>query len=298
MIDDNLSVLPDGLRMLLQRLDERGVVVVDVREPDEFADWSIANSVNIPLTDFNFVGKVEKLVGGRPIVTICTRGNRSIYAAEVLQEGGMQARSLEGGLVAWSKIHICAEVRVPQFGDTKILQIRRLLRGCTSYIVAGKTDCAVFDPSSDAAQYTSIASKYGFRITHVVDTHQHADHISGARTLANETGAKLHLSAHEEYEFDGFEPVEEGSTISLNRGGLAIEAIDTPGHTVGSACFLIEKRALISGDTLFLEGVGRPDLNGKAEQRARDLYRSCRSVFSRLDPEVLVLPGHFDLPTH
>lgn len=113
--------------------------------------------------------------------------------------------------------------------------------------------------------------------------------------LADATGARLHLSALEGYTFDDFELLQDGDQISLDRGSLTIEAIHTPGHTVGSTCFLIERYALISGDTLFLEGFGRPDLHRREETRARDLYRSCSKVFSTLGPEVTVLPGHFGL---
>lgn len=150
--------------------DRNNTVVVDVREAEEFADWRITNSVNLPLTDRNFIGNVEEYVGGRQIVAVCTRGNRSFYAVDLLREGGLQARSLEGGLVAWSKIHLCARVKLPGLGSAEILQVRRLLRGCTSYIVVAKDECVVFDPSSDTGQYASIAARHRSRITHVVDT--------------------------------------------------------------------------------------------------------------------------------
>jgi len=295
LIDDNLSVSPGELRALLERQDWKDPVVVDVREPDEFADWRITPSVNLPLTDRKFVGNVEKILGGRQIVAVCTRGNRSLYAVELLREDGLQAWSLEGGLVAWSKVHLCARVEIPRLGDTKILQIRRLLRGCTSYIVGSANECAVFDPSSNTEQYTSIAARYGLRITHVIDTHQHADHISGARSLATTTGAMLHLSTLDGYKFDGFAPIRNGERISLSNGAVTIEVLHTPGHTVGSMCFLIENDALLSGDTLMLEGVGRPDLHRSEEQRARELYHSCKKMLSRLDRETIVLPGHLGL---
>ena len=282
----------------MKRQDRNDPMIVDVREPDEFADWRITPSVNLPLTDLDFVGNVENIADERPIIAVCTRGNRSLYAVDLLREGGLSAWSLEGGLVAWSKLHICARIQIPGLEDAAIIQVRRMLKGCTSYIVGNASECAVLDPSTAMEQYTSIAARYGLRITHVIDTHQHADHISGAKILANATGAKLHLNALEGFRFDGFEPTQDWDRISLNRGSLTIEAMHTPGHTVGSTCFLIEKRALISGDTLFLEGVGRPDLHGREETRARELYRSCRRVFSKLNPEVIVLPGHFGLDTN
>ena len=295
MIESNLLVSPDELRTVLVRQGSNKTVVIDVREPDEFAEWRIAKSVNFPLTDRNFLGNVEKYAGRRQIVAVCTRGNRSFYAMDLLRGAGMRAWSLEGGLVNWSKIHLSSRVQVPGLTGAEIIQVRRLLRGCTSYLVVANKECAVFDPSSDTEQYTSIAGRCGFRITHVIDTHQHADHVSGARLLADTTGAKLHFNGLEEYAFDDFEPVQEGDRILLDRGSITIDAIHTPGHTVGSTCFLIENRALISGDTLFLDGFGRPDLHRREDTRARDLYRSCSKIFLTLDPEVIVLPGHFGM---
>src|SRR5439155_13498285 len=130
-------------------------------------------------------------------------------------------------------------------------------------------------------------------ITHVIDTHKHADHLSGARRLTSATGAKLHLSPMDSYCFEGYCPLVNGTGIGLESNHIEISAIHTPGHTQGSMSLLINDRMLLSGDTLFLDAIGRPDLQGPAEESAKLLRHTCLKLFDELDSETLVLPAHF-----
>ena len=151
----------------------------------------------------------------------------------------------------------------------------------------------VFDPSVDISTYLEAARSQGWRITRVLDTHLHADHLSGARELAETVGASLHLNPADTFEF-GFEPLVDGDRFVLPGGAVvSVGAIHTPGHTEGSTIYVVEGRAVLTGDTLFVEGVGRPDLAERAEEFAYNLYRSLFDRVLGLPPDTLVLPSHY-----
>jgi glyoxylase-like metal-dependent hydrolase (beta-lactamase superfamily II) len=135
------------------------------------------------------------------------------------------------------------------------------------------------------------------KITHVIDTHIQADHISGGRALAAKTGAAycLHLSA--DVAFD-FMPLAHGQEIGL--GNVVIKVLHTPGHTPESISLLVTDKTrgpepwfLLTGDTLFVGAIGRPDLPGNADASARELYHSLRSTILCLPDHIEVYPTHF-----
>ena len=135
----------------------------------------------------------------------------------------------------------------------------------------------------------------GWRITRVVDTHVHADHLSRSRRLAELVGASIHMPEGTSVSYP-FSDLADGEVLEV--GSAKLEAVRTPGHTPESTSYLLDGRALFTGDTLFLSAVGRPDLDATPEvarHRARELYRSLRRILV-LDPETLVLPGHTGQP--
>src|SRR5205814_1187897 len=136
-----------------------------------------------------------------------------------------------------------------------------------------------------------LARARGWTIRHVLDTHIHADHLSRSRALAEYVGASLWLPDQHRARF-AFLPLQEGTELRF--GASILRALKTPGHTPESMCYLVDERWLLTGDTLFLAAVGRPDLEASAdEKRARALllHDSLRRLFE-LDPNLLVLPGH------
>jgi glyoxylase-like metal-dependent hydrolase (beta-lactamase superfamily II) len=143
--------------------------------------------------------------------------------------------------------------------------------------------------------YVRLAEGRGWRVTRVLDTHVHADHLSRSRRLAQVTGATLHMpeGAPVSYPFTAL-----GAEEALGVGAARLEAVRTPGHTPESTSYLLDGRALFTGDTLFLSAVGRPDLDATPEasrEKAGDLYHSLRRLLA-LDPETLILPGHTSEP--
>ncbi len=287
--EDSLVISPDELKSLYLKNDD--FVVIDVREPEEFHDWKIHGSTNVPLGD-NFVPRVREVAQDGRVITVCRTGVRSLYAVRELEEAGLNAKSLRGGMVAWSNTYLSSEMEIPGAPGSKLIQIRRLSKGCTSYILGHGNDCMVVDPSSRIEEHLSLANSNGFKITHVIDTHKHADHISGARPLASAAGAELLLCPKDHYYFEYGELVD-GENIRSGDGHIDIRLLHTPGHTPGSTSLLVNDSMLLSGDTLFLDGMGRPDLQGSTEESAKQLYKTCQTIFEKLDSDTVVLPAHF-----
>jgi glyoxylase-like metal-dependent hydrolase (beta-lactamase superfamily II) len=153
----------------------------------------------------------------------------------------------------------------------------------------------VIDASLEPEVYLKLAEERGWRITHVLETHVHADHLSRSRLLAELAGAELHMPEGAPVSYP-FSPLEDGGEVRI--GAARLEALRTPGHTAESTSYLLDGKALLTGDTLFLASVGRPDLETSPEgarEKARSLYGSLRRVLE-LDGETLVLPGHTSEP--
>src|SRR5215204_5648865 len=287
----------ESLRKMLERGEP--VTVVDVRKGEDRAEWEIPGSVHFDAYDALNASDERAMEGlelpeGTPVVTVCSRGRSSTLAAEQLRRRGYQVFSLEGGMKAWSLAWNAAEVEVPG-SDAEVVQVRRTGKGCLSYLVGSGEEAAVIDPAVDPEVYAELAEERGWRIAHVLDTHVHADHLSRSRMLAELTGAKLRMPEGAPVSHP-FSPLGDGDEVPV--GATRLRALRTPGHTAESTSYLLDGKALFTGDTLFLSAVGRPDLEAspeRAREKARALHGSLRRVL-KLDPETLVLPGHTGEP--
>ncbi|MDP8950081.1 MAG: MBL fold metallo-hydrolase [Actinomycetota bacterium] len=291
------SVDTKTLREWLER-GER-VTVVDVRHADEHAEWSVAGSVNLDVYDKLKAGDPDAMEGlnvpkDGPVVTVCGVGKTSAVAAEQLRERGYEAMTLEGGMKSWSLAWNTAQVEVPGT-EAEVLQVRRTGKGCLSYLIGSGGEAAVIDAVVDPEVYLGLAEERGWRITRVLDTHVHADHLSRSRLLSDLLGAELHVPEGAPVSYP-FSALAEGAEVRI--GTASIVALRTPGHTTESTSYLLDGRALFTGDALFLASVGRPDLEGspeRAREKTRSLHRSLRRLLE-LDPGTLVLPGHTSEP--
>jgi len=170
--------------------------------------------------------------------------------------------------------------------------------GCASYLI-GDDDAgtaAVVDPRFEIEEYLELARYRGVRIEHVLETHTHADHVSGHGRLAEATGATIHVHRAAEAEYPHV-PFEDGWELALGR--LRVRAIHTPGHRPEHTAFALvdtargeEPWAVLTGDSLFVGDVARPDLAVEPEEGARALYRSLTEGLLALPPETEVWPGH------
>ena len=172
--------------------------------------------------------------------------------------------------------------------------------GCAAYLFGcgGKGKCAVVDAhEEDVDEYARFAEAKGMRITHVIDTHVHADHRSGGPALARKVGAVycLHESADVTI---SFEPLRDGQEIEL--GNTRVKVLHTPGHTPESISLVVtdlrrgtEPWFVLTGDTMFVGAVGRPDLPGQARENAAQIYESIHGKLLGLPDDLEVFPAHF-----
>lgn len=166
--------------------------------------------------------------------------------------------------------------------------------GCASLAKAVAVDVV----AGDEDWFIAEAEKAGVKISHVIDTHVHADHYSGGRALARRVGAPyyLHESNKGRVAFE-FAPVTDGQR--LEAGNVVVDILHTPGHTPDSICLLVrdlrrgdEPWFVITGDTLFVGAVGRPDLAGREREMAGQLHNTLHAKLLALPADLEIFPGH------
>ncbi|MFM2327366.1 MAG: hypothetical protein RIR31_1568, partial [Bacteroidota bacterium] len=193
-----------------------------------------------------------------------------------------------GWTLAWNTATIT-------FQNFEIVQFRRTGKGCLSYMIIANNEAIVVDASLDIKVYEQYLLASKAVLKYAIETHIHADHISRTKQLAEKNNAPLFLPIPNKVSFN-FEPITDTTIFEL--GSIEIKAIQTPGHSFESTSFLIDDKVLLTGDTLFINGVGRPDLkanNEEALQKTKCLYQSLQTLVA-LDENIIVLPSHTSQP--
>ncbi len=302
---------------LLERLERRDkFFVFDVRNRDAFERFRLEGrspvpAINIPYFEMLELGGkedmlesvvayverdvAERLPSDRPILAVCAKGDTSLFVAQGLRRLGYASANLQGGMKAWGE-HYATRALV-EGSDLAIYQVSRPARGCLSYLVASAGKAIVIDPLRHLHPYLDLARTTDLTIEAVIDTHGHADHISGGLALASKTGASYYL-----HPYDAIHPIDvlpatipfkfirDGQRFPVGRHEL--EALHVPGHTLGLVALRLDDQYLFTGDSIFIRSSARPDLGGKAETWAPLHARSLRSLLS-LPGRITVLPGHF-----
>jgi glyoxylase-like metal-dependent hydrolase (beta-lactamase superfamily II)/rhodanese-related sulfurtransferase len=305
---------------LKKHLDQgKDLFLLDVRNRDEFKAGRIEGrtptpSLNVPYFEMLEAGGAddlveavrnyakdelaEKLPRGRIIVAVCAKGGTSAIVAEGLRSAGYPAVNLEGGMQAWGDLYeFNAVVDAPPL---RVWQAARPARGCLSYVVASGGEAAVIDPLRHADRYVDFARVQKLKIGVVLDTHAHADHLSGGTALARATGASYWLHPYDAiHPMDmlpaaiSYEPLRGGQVFSLGKSRL--EVLHIPGHTLGNAAFLLDGKYLFAGDSIFVSSIARPDLGGHAEAWT-PLHQASLKRLLELPVGTVVFPGHASGP--
>jgi hydroxyacylglutathione hydrolase len=185
--------------------------------------------------------------------------------------------------------------------EATIMYFEQFYLGClahASYMLASEGQAVVVDPQRDVDIYLKAAEEHGVRIRHIFETHLHADFVSGHKELAARTGAQIYIGARAGAKFDH---IGVQDNFELRVGKVHLKVLDTPGHTLESICLVITNEekspkpwAVLTGDTLFLGDVGRPDLSKThtSVELAGLLYDSLHRKLLTLGDEVLVYPAH------
>lgn len=280
-------------------IENKELFILDVRNEDAFNDWKIEGHkfdyLNIPY--FELLDGVEEILPQIPknqeVLVVCAKEGSSIMVAEMLSDAGLDVGYLEGGMKSWSMY--LEPIKVGDLNNGgELYQFVRLGKGCLSYMAINDGEAAIIDAVRFTDVFTNFAKQKGVEIKHVFDTHLHADHISGGRHIAEKTDATYYLPPKdaEEVEFD-YKALEDGLTVNLGTSQIEVGAMYSPGHTIGSTSFVIDGKYLLTGDILFIDSIGRPDLAGLAEDWVGDLRETLYKRYRTLAEDLIVLPAHF-----
>src|SRR5438552_12035047 len=303
MPDTELPQMPAA--DLAQRLDGgEHVQVLDIRSPERVAQGRVAFGATL---DFRALAASEMyrlpslaplgLERTAPVAVICGHGNSSQRATRFLRERGFEAYSVTGGMAAWETVYLVRRL-APTAALHHVLQLDRVGKGALSYVLVSDGDAVVVDPGRHLDRYDALLAELDATPAAVIDTHIHADYVSGARAAAarwqvpyflhpddavspyDQTPGKLTCQA-----------LREGDTIAFGRATLRTAHV--PGHTLGSIALLADDGLALTGDFLFVKSVGRPDLAGQSESWAKLLWHSLERVRQTWPGDLLVLPGHY-----
>lgn len=260
-------------------------------------EWYIPGSIHFDAYDKLKKNDTDALNGlhldkAIPVVTFCAGGRMSLVASKILQAQGYNVFSLDAGMKGWSLAWNTAELAFDSF---TIIQFRRTGKGCLSYLIISQNEAMIIDASLDTEAYEKYLLSEKTVLKYVAETHIHADHLSRSKQLADKNKVSLFLPMPNKVSFT-FEPVTEAVAFQL--GNISIKTIQTPGHTIESTSYLVDDRVLLTGDTLFINGVGRPDLkanNEEAIQKSKLLYNSLQKLLT-MDENIIVLPAHTNQP--
>ncbi|KGR78823.1 MBL fold metallo-hydrolase [Ureibacillus manganicus] len=280
-------------------IENQSLFILDVRNKDAFEDWKIEGHsfdyLNIPY--FDLLDGVDEIIPQLPtdkdVLVVCAKEGSSLMVAEMVSEAGRDVFYLEGGMKSWSSY--LEPIKVSDLtGGGELYQFVRLGKGCLSYMVISEGEAAIIDAVRFTEVFTNFAKEKNVEIKHVFDTHLHADHISGGRHIAEATGATYYLPPKdaEEVVFD-YTPLEDGLTVKVGASQIEIGALYSPGHTIGSTSFIVDSKYLLTGDILFIDSIGRPDLAGLAEDWVGDLRETLYRRYRELAEDLIVLPAHF-----
>lgn len=291
---------------LYQRLTaDEDVRVIDTRPADDFAGWHIPGAENVPFRSSDKLDPSQlqgiTVPAEGDLVTVCAKGIGSYaFAEQAVAHLDQEPWVLQDGMEGWSRLYDVLSVPTAAT-DLEIYQFQRVAKGCLSYLVGGTEshEAVVIDPTRHVDEFQRAAADDHLSITAVIDTHVHADHLSGGRALADAVDATYYLpGAAADRDVDvQFEPLDHLDVLSIGRHDL--KAIHTPGHTTDSTSLLLDAEAVFTGDTLFTDSVGRTELqfgDANPTPAARKLFQSVRGSLLTLPDPVTALPGHHRVP--
>ena len=297
------SVTPSELKASIDAGED--VTLLDVRAESEYEEWHIdgdsVESINIPYFEFLEDELDEDVLAqipdDREVTVLCAKGGSSEFVAATLKDRGYDANQLEDGMNGWARIYERVEVS-DYDGAGTLYQYQRPSSGCLGYLLVDGDEAAVIDPlRAFTDRYLNDADELGVDLTYAIDTHIHADHISGVRALdaVGVEGVIPDASVQRGVTYaDDITLADDGDEFAV--GDATIETVSTPGHTSGMTSYLVDGSLLATGDGLFIESVARPDLeegDDGAPEAAAQLYESLQERVLSLPDETLIGGAHF-----
>ena len=290
---------------LARRLDHgERVQLLDVRSAERVAQGRVTLGATVdfralPASQLYDLPTLEPLGldPAAPVAVICGHGNSSTQAARFLRERGFEAYSVAGGMAAWETVYLPRRLS-PTRALEHVIQVDRVGKGALSYVLVSDGDAVVVDPGRHLPPYEALLTELGATAAAVIDTHMHADYLSGARAAAARWQVPYFVHPEDARSpYDDAEgrfahqPLTEGDTIAFGRATLV--AVHVPGHTLGSTALIADQTLALTGDFLFVRSVGRPDLGGQGDVWTARLWASLERVRHEWPGDLLVLPAHY-----
>ncbi len=275
------------------------MLVLDVRNKVDFARFQVESPypfslMNISYFDFMEIEDecVAQLPRGLPIRVVCAKEGSAKFVAEILDRHGFaDIGYLAGGIKSWGNLLVPKLLNPGE--QYQLYQFIRPGKASCSYGLQSGVEMMFFDPSRATDFYLDFTRAQGCRLHATLETHLQADYIAGSRILAEKSGAQFYANSGD---FSGakitYHPLTDGEEILFSQPGPPVKAIFTPGHTPGSTSYLVDNRFLITGDTLFIQSIGRPDLGGQVEAWSDTLFETLQKI-KGMAGKLIILPGHY-----
>ncbi len=275
-------------------------LLLDVRNDVEFNRFQVEgpypfDMVNVPYMEFieREDESVAKVPHGKKVRIVCAKEGSSKYVGEILVNHGFRdVAHMQVGIKAWG--NLLSPARVAQGQGYELYQFRRPGKASCSYGLIRGEEMMVFDPAKNIDFYQDFAKAQGATITKTFETHRQADYISGSDGLRRSAAVEI-VAPEDDFKEARFPytPARHGDIHRFRDQGPEVEVIHTPGHTPGSTCYRIDGRYLVTGDTVFIQSIGRPDLGGMAESWSNMLFKTMTGILLTLNENTLILPGHY-----
>ena len=257
------------------------LVVLDVRNKVDFARFKVESPYpftvqNISYFDFMEIEDdcVAQVIKDKPVRIVCAKEGSAKFVAEILDKHGIQdVGYLEGGIKSWGNLLVPVLLNPDE--TFQLYQFIRPGKASASYGLQNGPELMLFDPSRNIDFYLEFAKEKKCSLIKTFETHLQADYIAGSRMLAEKTGAEFLANDHD---FAGanirYTHLQDGAYYTFSQSGPAVQCIFTPGHTPGSTSYIIDDRFMVTGDTMFIQSIGRPDLGGQVEAWSDKLFET------------------------
>lgn len=279
--------------------EEADIIVLDVRNKVDFGRFKVESPLPFTMLNisyFDFMEIEEECIGqipqDKPIRVVCAKEGSAKFVSEILEKNGFRdVGYLEGGIKTWGNLLVPKILSTEK--EYKLYQFIRPGKASCSYGLIQDKEIMYFDPSRNIDFYLNFAKEQGCKIVSTFETHLQADYIAGSRMISEQSGAQFMAN---ENDFSGakieYTPLKDGKEYTFSSGGPKVRCVFTPGHTPGSTSFLIDDTYFVTGDTIFIHSVGRPDLGGQVDAWSDALFDTLQEL-KKYPGSLHILPGHY-----
>ncbi|MCP4338196.1 MAG: MBL fold metallo-hydrolase [Desulfobulbaceae bacterium] len=278
---------------------QEDIVVLDVRNKVDFGRFKVESPYSFAIQNISYFDFMEiedecvaEVLQNKPVRIVCAKEGSAKFVAEILDKYGFKdVGYLEGGIKSWGNLLV--PVLLNPGEAYQFYQFIRPGKASSSYGLQNGTELMLFDPSRSTDFYLDFARHNKCTLIKTFETHLQADYIAGSRTLKEKTGAEFMGNTND---FSGakidYTALQDGAIYNFSQPGPAVQCVFTPGHTPGSTSFIIDDKYMITGDTIFIQSIGRPDLGGQVEAWSDKLFETIQQIKEYKD-DMIILPGHY-----